>query len=420
MQSTKSLSLIWKWESSPDIPFNLFFMFKTRQYLCRVFFISATLSICKKTPYILSYIVFRLVNISIGNYKKLTQGATFEKIKFDINRKELKMDKYDVIIIGAGPVGFSCGIEAIKRGYNYLMLEKGCLVNSIFHFPTNMTFFSTSERLEIGDVPFISHGYKPTRREALEYYRRVKEKWQLNVKVWEKVTAVNGQLGDYTVQTNKATYQAKSVIVATGFFDTPNLLNVPGEDLPKVKHYFDEPHPYAFQKVIVVGAGNSAVDVALETYRRSAEVTMVIRESALKDSIKYWVKPDIENRIAEGGIKAFFNSTIEAIRPTEVDILTPQGRVTLENDYVLAMTGYRPNYSFLEKIGIEIANDDVKTPVYNEDTFESNRPGIFLAGVVCGGLNTSRWFIENAHDHSTRIFNRMDRLGIKSVSPILA
>ena len=330
------------------------------------------------------------------------------------------MEKYDVIIIGAGPVGFSCGIEATKRGYNYLMLEKGCLVNSIFHFPTNMTFFSTSERLEIGDVPFISHGYKPTRREALEYYRRVKEKWQLNVKVWEKVTAVTGDLGNFAVHTNKAIYHAKSVIVATGFFDTPNYLNVPGEDLPKVKHYFDEPHPYAFQKIIVVGAGNSAVDVALETFRRSADVTMVVREPALKDSIKYWVKPDIENRIAEGAIKAYFNSTIAAIRETEVDIRTPNGLVTLENDYVLAMTGYRPNYSFLEAIGIGIANDDARTPMYSEETFESNRPGIFLAGVVCGGLNTSRCFIENAHDHSTRIFNRLDRLGIKSVTPTLA
>ncbi|MEZ4764435.1 MAG: YpdA family putative bacillithiol disulfide reductase [Calditrichia bacterium] len=317
---------------------------------------------------------------------------------------------YDVIIIGGGPVGFSCGIEATLRGYNYLMIEKGCLVNSIFHFPTNMTFFSTSERLEIGEVPFISHGYKPTRREALEYYRRVKEKWDLNVAIRERVTDAEGEFGNYRVKTDKGVYFSKAVIIATGFYDHPNLMNVPGEHLPKVKHYFDEPHPYAFQKIAVVGAGNSSVDVALETFRRSAEVTMVIRESEMKSSVKYWVRPDIDNRISEGSIKAYFNSEICDIRETDIDIRTPEGIITIENDYVLAMTGYRPDYSFLKHLGIAISNDESQTPVYNEDTFESNRAGMFLAGVVCGGLNTGRWFIENAHDHSTRIFNRLDTL----------
>ena len=230
---------------------------------------------------------------------------------------------YDVIIVGAGPVGFSCGIEAKKRGLSHLMLEKGCMVNSIFHFPTNMTFFSTSERLEIGEVPFISHGYKPTRREALEYYRRVRESWDLNIHTLEPVLSVSGAAGHFEVHSDQAVYHSRAVIVATGFYDQPNLLGVPGEDLPKVKHYFDEPHPYAFHKVMVVGAGNSSVDVALETYRRGAEVVMVVREEALKDSVKYWVKPDIENRLSEGAIRGYFNSEIVEIRPREVVIQTP-------------------------------------------------------------------------------------------------
>jgi len=314
-----------------------------------------------------------------------------------------------VIVIGAGPVGFSCGIEAAKRDATCLMLEKGCLVNSIFHFPTNMTFFSTSERLEIGDVPFISHGYKPTRREALEYYRRVCETWKLKVNQHEAVIDVLGEDGDFTVITTRQEYRASAVIVATGFYDTPNLLNIPGENLPKVKHYFDEPHPYAYRKIVVVGAGNSAVDVALETYRRSAEVTLVVRDSALKPSVKYWVKPDIENRLAEGAIPAYFNSRLTEIREGEVDIQTPEGLVTLENDVVLAMTGYLPDYSFLEKLGIGLRNDAAETPDYDDQTFETNRAGVFLAGVVCGGRNTGRWFIENAHDHATRIFDKLEK-----------
>ena len=200
---------------------------------------------------------------------------------------------YDVIVVGAGPVGFSCGIEAAKRGKSYLMIEKGCLVNSIYNFPINMTFFSTSERLEIGGVPFIAHGYKPTRREALEYYRRVKEKWDLNARTYEKVLNIEGESGNFTLTTNRGSYRAKAVVLATGFYDQPNLLGVPGEDLPKVKHYFDEPHPYSYHKVAVIGAGNSAVDIALETFRRSAEVTMVVRTAEIKQSIKYWVKTSI-------------------------------------------------------------------------------------------------------------------------------
>lgn len=209
----------------------------------------------------------------------------------------MKDNYFDVIIIGAGPIGLTCGIEAVKRKFSYLIIEKGCLVNSIFHYPTNMTFFSTSERLEIGEVPFVSHGDKPTRREALEYFRRVKHAWNLNVKTYETVLNIDEEKHSFAIVTDKGKYYCGKLIISTGFFDKPNYLNIPGEELPKVKHYFDEAHPYAYLKLIVVGAGNSAVDVALETYRRGSEVTMVIREDRIKESVKYWVKPDIENRI---------------------------------------------------------------------------------------------------------------------------
>src|SRR5687768_2179169 len=241
---------------------------------------------------------------------------------------------YDVIIIGAGPIGLACGIEAKKAGLNYLIIEKGCLVNSLYHYPLNMTFFSTSERLEIGGVPFISHGPKPNRFEALEYYRRVCESWNLNVHLYEKAESSVRKESVHYIVTSKNTYRSKAIVLALGFYDLPYLLNVPGEDLPKVRHYYDEPHPYFRQKIIVVGAANSAVDVALETWRKGAEVTMVIRESSLRDSVKYWVKPDIENRIEEGSIKAYFHSQVLRIEDTYVEIKTPEGNKILENDFV--------------------------------------------------------------------------------------
>ena len=309
----------------------------------------------------------------------------------------------DVLIVGAGPIGLACGIEAKKAGLDYLIVEKGCLVNSLFHYPANMMFFSTSERLEIGGVPFISHSPKPNRVEALEYYRRVCSTWELTVNLYEEVSSIEKQDNFFEVVTAKNTFHARAVILSLGFYDLPYWLNVPGEDLPKVKHYYDEPHPYFRQKIVVVGAANSAVDVALETWRKGAEVTMVIRESAIRESVKYWVRPDIENRIKEGSIKACFNSEIKKITDTTVEIKTPDGVKLVENDFVLAMTGYQPPFEFMKSCGLLFQDDPDHTPVYSDKTMESNVDGLYLAGVVCGGLKTNKWFIENSRDHAVLI-----------------
>ncbi len=315
---------------------------------------------------------------------------------------------YDLIIIGAGPSGLACAIEAEKAELNYLAVEKGVLVNSIFRFPANMTFFSTSLKLEIGETPFISHSEKPTRREALEYYRRVFESWKLKVKLYEKVENLSRMPeGHYQIRTSKGSYLTRSIILATGFYDTERRLNVEGEDLPKVRHFYDEAHPYIGQKVLVIGAANSACDVALETWSKGAEVTMVIREDGIYEKVKYWIRPNIENRIAEGSIKAYFNSTVKEIRPHEVVLQTPEEEVVLKNDYVLAMTGYQPDYDFFGKIGIEWQNDKNRTPVMNPDTFESNLPHVYLAGVIQAGLDTSKLFIENTRDHGKVIISQI-------------
>lgn len=308
----------------------------------------------------------------------------------------------DLLIIGAGPIGLACGIEAKKAGLTYVIVEKGCLVNSLYHYPVNMTFFSTSDRLEIGEVPFVSHSAKPNRVEALEYYRRVCTSWNLSVRLYEEVTSVKKIGQAFEITTSKTVYQSRFVVLALGFYDEPYLLNVPGEELPKVKHYYDEPHPYFLQKIVIVGSGNSAVDVALETWRKGAEVTMIIREPSIL-SVKYWVRPDIENRIKEGSIKAFFNSHIKTITPRAVTFVTPQGEMTIENDYVLAMTGYQPPFQFMSACGITFQDDPDHTPMYNEETMESNVPGLYLAGVVCGGLKTNKWFIENSRVHAKAI-----------------
>ena len=286
---------------------------------------------------------------------------------------------------------------------------KVCLVNSLYHYPFNMTFFSTSEKLEIGEVPFISHGTKPNRMEALEYYRRVASSWQLKLKLYEEVTRVDRQDSQYRVTTSKGSYEAKVIIIATGFYDLPYLMHVEGEELPKVKHYYDEPHPYFDQNLAVVGAANSAIDVALETYRKGAHVTMIIREEKISDSVKYWVKPDVENRIKEGSIKAYFNSRITSIREDEIDVQSPEGNFTIANDFVLAMTGYRPNFEFLQSIGIKQQKDEMQTPVYNEETNETNVENVYLAGVICGGLKTNKWFIENSRVHAELIIKDVKR-----------
>lgn len=316
-------------------------------------------------------------------------------------------DKYDILIIGGGPIGLACGIEAKKAGLSYLILEKGCLVNSLYNYPSNMTFFSTADKLEIGNVPFMSLSVKPNRNEALEYYRRVSNQFKLNIHLFEKVESVEDFDGKYLLRTSKSSYQTKNIIIATGFYDLPNLMNIPGEELPKVKHYYKDPHYYAGQKVLVVGANNSAVDAALETYRKGAEVTMVVRESQIGERVKYWVRPDIINRIKEGSIKAYFNSSLEEIRENEVIIKSPDGKLTIPNDFVLAMTGYQPDFSFLRSLGIRISDDEQQVPEHNPETMESNKKGIYLAGVVCGGMNTHLWFIENSRIHAEKIVNQL-------------
>ena len=317
------------------------------------------------------------------------------------------MENYDVVIIGGGPIGLACGIECQNAGLSYVILEKGCLVNSLYNYPTTMTFFSTSERLEIGDVPFVSIAAKPTRSEALEYYRRVVQSKKLNIRLFEEVASVEKSDEEYLTKTPKGSYKGKYLILSTGFYDIPNKLGVEGEDLPKVTHYYKDPHFYAFQKVLVVGANNSSVDVALETWRKGAEVTMVIREPEIGKSVKYWVRPDIENRIEEGAIKAYFNSNVSKITENQIFINTPEGEVVVENDWVLAMTGYQPNLSFLEKLGINLSKDMVRKPQFDENTMETNLSNVFLAGVICGGMDTRSLFIENSRVHADMIVKRI-------------
>lgn len=319
------------------------------------------------------------------------------------------MTSYDLVIIGGGPIGLACALEAQKAKLNYVILEKGCLVNSLYHYPANMTFFSTSERLEIGNVPFVSNNNKPTRAESLEYYRRVAQSHSLNIQLFEEVLSVKKTKKGFTVTSSKERYSTSYVIIATGFYDIPYQLNVPGEELPKVTHYYKDPHFYAFQKVAVIGAQNSAVDAALETWRKGADVTMIIRQSEIGQRVKYWVRPDIINRIEEGSIKAYFNSQVSAIREREIEIQTPDGKVTIANDWVLALTGYEPNLEFLKACGIRLSKDEVKQPEYDSETQETNVPGLYLAGVICGGMNTHKLFIENSRIHAEHIIKDIRR-----------
>jgi len=313
------------------------------------------------------------------------------------------MELLDIVIIGGGPIGIACGLEAKKKGLSHVILEKGPIVNSLFNYPVNMQFFSSSEKLEIDEIPFISKEAKPRRDEALEYYRRIVSSNKLNIKLFEKVESVVKSGNTFEIKTTKNKYSAHHVIVATGFYDIPNALNIPGESLEKVSHYYKDPHFYAGQKLAVIGASNSAIDAALECYRKGAEVSLIIRGAEVGQRVKYWVRPDIINRIAEGSIKAYYNSSVKEITSQEISIDTPEGVVGLENDFVLALTGYKPNFEFLQHLGIALSDDDKRLPQYNPETMESNVDGLYLAGVICGGMETHKWFIENSRVHAKLI-----------------
>ena len=310
---------------------------------------------------------------------------------------------YDLLILGAGPIGLACGIEAKKAGLNYLILEKGALCNSIYNYPVNMTFFSTSERLELAGIPFMSAGAKPTRTEALEYYRRIYFLFDLRVNLYEEVKTLKKEAEIFHIHTSKGAYTSRKIILATGFYDLPNLMNVPGEELPNVLHYYKEPWPFVGQKVLVVGGANSAVDAALECWRKGAQVSMALLGEEVDENVKYWVRPDVMNRIKEGSIRAIKNSKVVEILPTEVLLATPEGEVRLPNDWVLALTGYRPNFSLLDQLGVTLSLDEKRQPCYDQTNQESNVPGVYLAGVVCGGLNTREFFIENSISHAEAI-----------------
>ena len=315
------------------------------------------------------------------------------------------MNHFDIVIVGGGPIGIACGLEAQKNGLSYIIIEKGPIVNSLFNYPINMQFFSSSELLEIDEIPFISKEVKPKRNEALEYYRRIVSSNKLSINLFEKVEDIQKSDDLFKVVTDKNDYSASNVIIATGFYDIPNLLDIPGEDLDKVSHYYKDPHFYASQKLAVIGASNSAVDAALECYRKGAAVTLIIREPEVGQRVKYWVRPDIINRIEEGSIKAYFNANAKEILADKLLVDTPEGIIEIENDFVLALTGYRPNFAFLEKLGIQLSEDEKRLPQYNQETMETNIAGLYLAGVICGGMETHKWFIENSRIHAPMIIS---------------
>ena len=320
------------------------------------------------------------------------------------------LDMYDLIIIGGGPIGIACGIAAKEAGLKYLIIEKGYLVNSLYHYPQSMTFFSTADKLEIGGIPFIAQNTKPTRTEALEYYRKVSMHHKINMHLQERLLNIQKEENAFKVESNKAEYQTRYVTLATGFYDLVNPLNIPGESLPKVAHYYKDPHPYFEHRVVVVGAANSAVDAALELYRKGAkEVTMIIRETEISPRVKYWVRPDIINRIEEGSIKAYFEASLTEIREGELDFIQNGEKHTIANDSVLALTGYRPDFNMLKNFGLQFSDEASHKPLYNPDTMESSVPGIFLAGVICGGLETNKWFIENSRVHADLIVEKIEQ-----------
>ena len=314
-------------------------------------------------------------------------------------------EKLDAVVIGAGPVGLACALEIQRQGLTVTTVDKGALVNSLVGYPTNMEFFSTPELLETGGHPFPMASYKPHREDALDYYQRVATAEKLDLRLYERVTGLRGQAGDFVVETTKGEIAARAVVVATGFFDVPNTLGIPGEDLPHVNHYYKEPYAHAGRDVVVVGAKNSSAKAALALARSGARVTLVVRGGEVSESVKYWIRPDLLNRIKEGRIKAYFQTSITAITPTTVEVVTPEGLRTLPADYVYALTGYRPDYTLLvDMLALPLdENDAARPPIFDPTTHETARPGVFVAGTVCGGLATSRWFIENGRHHAQLI-----------------
>ena len=314
---------------------------------------------------------------------------------------------FDVLVIGAGPTGLACAIEVQKAGFSVVLVDKGCVCNSLFHYPSHMTFFTTPELLEIGSIPFPSPNPKPSRNEALQYYRLVAAHYKLDVRQYERVERVTGADGAFRVQTEDrfgrpGELRARKLIVSTGYYDLPNMMGIPGEELSKVHHYYNDPHPYFDTDVVVIGGKNSAAIAALELWRSGARVTLVHRHEGMHRHVKYWIKPDIENRIKNGEIKAYFQACPVEITPDAVVIETPEGRKTIRNDFVFAMTGYHPDFGFLESMGVRFEGPD-KLPVCNAETLESNVPGIYLAGVIVAGSRTNEIFIENGRFHGGQI-----------------
>jgi thioredoxin reductase (NADPH) len=321
--------------------------------------------------------------------------------------------RFDALVVGAGPTGLACAIEAQRRGLKTVVIDKGCLVNSLFHYPACMVFFTTPELLEIGDMPFTSAHQKPTREEALEYYRKVAQHYRLDVRQYQRVARIEGTDGDFRIialdqHERPLAYRTRKLIVATGYYDLPNIIGIPGEKLPKVTHYYREPHPYSGSDVLVIGGKNSAAISTLDLYRHGARVTLVHRGPGIHSSVKYWIKPDIENRIKNGEIKAYFESSVTEIRTDDVLVRTPEGEVRVKNDFVLALTGYHPDFDFLRGLGIRLAEDKCR-PVCDPQTLESNVPGIYLAGVIVAGSATSEIFIENGRFHGRQIAQDLER-----------
>jgi thioredoxin reductase (NADPH) len=324
-------------------------------------------------------------------------------------------ETYDMLVIGAGPTGLACAIEAKRAGFRPVLVDKGCLCNSLFHYPAHMTFFTTPELLEIGDMPFSSPNQKPNRMEALEYYRKVAEHYELDVRQYETVVSVSGSDGDFRVKTSDrferiSEHRARKLVIATGYYDLPNYLNIPGEELSKVRHYYHEPHPFFGLDVVVIGGKNSAAIAALDLWRHGAKVTLVHRGPEMHRHVKYWILPDINNRIKNGEIRAFFNSSVVEVREDDVTISTPQGQVKIPNHFVFALTGYHPDFSFIERLGVKLDAANDRCPVCDPATLESNVPGIYLAGVIVAGERTNEIFIENGRFHGKQI---ADDLAVK-------